>query len=118
MGLREDLKTVLTDGVPVVSGRVYPLIMPIDTKKNSIVYTIIGDVENTGLGGTKCYSNMAIQVDVYAVTYAEALQNKVSAIAALREAFNVADLSTYELYEDITVKYRQVIDFRLLSYQE
>ena len=38
------------------------------------------------------------------------------AIAALRAAFNVSGLSTYEMYEDITLKYRQVITFNLKSY--
>lgn len=118
MALREDLYTVLSQGVVAVSQRVYPLIMPQDTQKASIVYTIIGDYENASIGGTVCTEDISIQVDAYGKTYAESLQIKEQAIAALRTYFNVSGLMTVEMYEDITLKYRQIISFRLLDYYE
>lgn len=116
MALRQDLKAVMTAGVPLVEGRVFPLTMPQDTKKNSIVYAIVGDLENTGLCGVKVTSMVAVQVDVFAQTYGESVNIMNEAVAALHGSFNVANLSTYEMYEDITLKYRQIIDFQLKSY--
>lgn len=116
MSLRTSLRDTLVAGVPSVSNRVYPLIMPQDTQKNSIVYSIVGDLENTGLCGVKVTSDVTAQVDIFAKTYADSISLKDDAVTALRGAFYVADLTTFEMYEDITLKYRQIISFTLKSY--
>lgn len=116
MSLRVDIKNALKAGVPSVQGRVYPLIMPQDTKKAAIVYAVVNDYGNTGLCGVVATSDITIQVDVYGKTYAESITAMDEAVAALRAGFNVANLSTYEMYEDITLKYRQIISFTLKSY--
>ena len=118
MGIREELYKALNDGLPQLDTRIFPLHMPQDTAQNSLVYVVYGDRENAGYCGVKVASDLSIQIDCYAKTYAEAASLKDNTISVLRGAFNVANLNTYEMYEDITLKYRQSIDFRLNDYDK
>ena len=116
--LQEKLHSTLVAGVPMVAKRVYPLLMPQDTKADALVYGIQGDTEKAGLCGVAYASDIAIQIDVFAKTYAQSILIKDEVIAAIRSDFKVANVTSWEMYEDITLKYRQIISFRLLSYDD
>lgn len=112
--MRKELHKVLSDNVKSVNKRVYPLIMPQDMKENSIVYTVMSTIDQVGVNCPTPYdTDYMVQLDLFAKTYAQSvdLLNKVKEV--LRANFVVNDLTSFELYENITVKYRQVIDVRL-----
>ena len=116
MGLSEELKIILTDGVPSIEGRVYPLTIPQDTKHDCLVYTIFGDVENSGYCGTKVSSSYSVQIDALSLTYGGSLDLKEQAISALRSSdLKVSNVRSYSTYENYTLKYRQIIDFRITA---
>ncbi len=114
MDIRVQLHNALNDGVPEVGTRVYPLILVQDTKENAIVYTMIGNIERTGVScNAPLFMNHNVQVDVFCKTYAEMVAIGKKTLEALRAAFKISGVMTYELYEEHTLKYRMVIDFRL-----
>ena len=116
MDVRQALHKALVDGIPEVDKRVYPIIMPQDTKKNSIVYTFIGKNDMTGVCGVPAVTDNMVQIDVFAHTYAQSVELKTKVEKILRDTFTVSGLSNYEMYEDITVKYRQILDFQIKGY--
>jgi len=117
MGFRRDLYSALKNGVFLVSNRIYPLVMPQDTQHSAVVYTVIGDAEQAGLCGIRHSSDMEVQIDVFAKEYSDSVAIKDEVIAAIRSSFNAAGVRNYEVYEDITLKYRQIITFRVNGYE-
>jgi len=112
--IRIELHKALVNGVPEVGGRVYPLLMPQDTKENSIVYRIIGTNDITGVTcvnpvDTRCM----VQIDVFAKTYAQSVEIMQKVKDVLRASFITFGINSYEDYANITVKYRQIIDVML-----
>lgn len=113
MGVREDLYKALRDGVMGVNGRVYPLTMPQDTHKPSLVYTFLGNYDNTGICGESTMQDFLVQIDVFATTYKESSDIRGVVESVLRDNFNISQMSGYEMYENITLKYRQVLSFQM-----
>jgi hypothetical protein len=112
--MRKELHAALVNGVPEVQARVFPLIMPQDTKKNSIVYRVIAVSNITGLTcTTPIHSRYGFQIDIFAHTYAEsvAILNKVQEV--LRDKFLVFNPFTFEDYANITLKYKQILDVQI-----
>jgi hypothetical protein len=112
--MRKELHAALVAGVPEVQSRVYPLIMPQDTNKNSIVYRVIAVANTTGITcTTPISSRFGFQIDIFAHTYAQSVEivNKVQEV--LRNEFLVFNPFVYEDYANITVKYKQILDVQL-----
>ena len=114
MDIAEKLRLVLVPALPDLDGRIYPLTMPQDTHHKCLVYKIFGDNENSGFCGLKISSSYSIQIEALAKTYKESRELKDKTIAALRNSdIKISNVSIYETYEDFTLKYRQIIDFRV-----
>ena len=112
--MRKELHAALVAGLPDVQGRVYPLIMPQDTKKNSVVYRMIAKHDTTGITCTIPISTrFGFQIDVFAHTYGQGvdLMDKIESI--LRTEFLMFTPFRYEDYQNITLKYRQVLDVQI-----
>ena len=112
--MRKELHKVLSDNIVDVDKRVYPLIQPQDTKHACIVYHIIGSDDTTGMScPMPIDSRYGVQIDILAPTYAESVAILEATKKVLRTEFITASMMTYETYENITVKYRQVINVEL-----
>ena len=112
--MRKELHKALVDNIPEVGGRVYPIIMPQDTQHKCIVYRVIGNHDTTGITCTTPISTRyAVQIDVFAKTYSESVDLMQQVADVLRANFLIFNLSSYEDFANITVKYRQIIDFQI-----
>ena len=116
MDISETLKSILTNGISYIEGRVYPLTMPQDTKHDCLVYTIFGDDENSGYCGIKVSSDYTIQIDVFSLTYGGSIELKSDVISTLRASdLKISNVRSYSTYENYTLKYRQIISFRIVA---
>lgn len=107
-----DLVSHIKQNTPLVSGRVFPQLMPQNSETPSIVYSVTydSDIETLGCAVGK---NIRFQVDVYSYSYAEVKATKEQVKTALYSfKHKVMDLSTNDLYEDDTKLHRQRIDFK------
>ena len=112
--IRKEIHKQLTTHIPELEGRVFPLIMPHDTKKTSVVYRIIGSQDTTGLSCTTPIDTISgVQLDIFAHTYEESVDMLNKVLAVLRAEFIASNVNTYEDYVNITLKYRQIIDLGL-----
>ncbi len=114
--IEEELFAYLKDNVLLVSGRVYPLVMPQDCKKPALVYTVVNDGDNRGLEGCISSYDTRFQVDVYATSYFEAKYIKNEVKSALYDFSSYPEiLNSRDGFEDGTDLFRQIIDFTLRS---
>ena len=112
--MRKELYAALLAGVPEVQWRIYPLILPQDTKKNSIVYHVLGTMDTTGITcTTPINTRYAVQIDVLTTTYEESVVIMEKVKTVLRKSFLAFNITSFEDYANITVKYRQIIDLQL-----
>jgi len=112
--IRKEIHKQLTTHIPELQGRVFPLIMPQDTKKTSVVYRIIGSADMTSISCVMPVDTLSgVQIDVFAHTYEESVVMMKKVIAVLRSQFVASNMNTYEDYANITLKYRQIIDVGL-----
>ena len=112
--MRKEIHKILSDNVPEVGGRVYPLIMPQDTKHNCIVYRVIGTADAMSIScPDPLYTKHMVQLDLFAHTYAQSVELLDKVASVLRHKFHASNLMTYEDYANITVKYRQIINVEL-----
>ena len=112
--IRKEIHKQLTTHIPELEGRVFPLLMPQDTKKTSVVYRIIGSQDTTGLSCTTPIDTISgVQLDIFAHTYEESVDMLNKVLAVLRSEFIASNVNTYEDYANITLKYRQIIDLGL-----
>ena len=112
--MRKELHKALSDGVPSVGKRVYPLTMPQDTKHKCLVYRVIGSQETTGITCVDpINTRYGIQIDCLAPTYAESVELMEKVKSILRANFLTFNFISFEDYLNITLKYRQVIDVQL-----
>ena len=114
MGIEVDLKTALDTGFPELSGRVYPLIMPQDTSENSLTYRFLSQSEDTCMEGGVYNIRRHAQIDVWAETYAECIAMSDKVATTLHSSFDISGLFVVDIYEDYTLRYRRVVDFRIL----
>lgn len=114
MAVEADIFTALNTGFPELGGRIYPMVMPQDTNENCLTYRILAGSEDTCMGGEVYDTRYHVQVDVWADTYANsiALSTKVSTV--LRTSFKISGLFAVDIYENYTLKFRRVVDFRIL----
>jgi len=111
--VEELVHEALTAEVHIVNGRVYPIIMPQDTKKVSVVYSVITNFDRDCMLGDTFRNEVHLQVDVFAPTFKESLAARDQVKYAMKKAFKVYDFFTTSLFEPITTKYRQVCDMRI-----
>lgn len=108
--MRKELHKKLSEGVLSVNKRVYPLIMPQDTRANSIVYRVVGTVDTSSISCPMPLATLyMVQIDVFAHTYAQSVAIMGEVLNVLRLEFIAYNVITYEDYVDHTLKYRQVI---------
>lgn len=112
--IEELLFAHLVANVPLVDGRVYPLIMPQDCEKPALVYTVINDGDNKGLEGCVSSYDTRFQVDVYTTSYMEAKDIKNEVKSALYSFSSYPEgLNSRDGFEYGTELFRQIIDFTL-----
>ena len=112
--IEADLKTVLDAGFPELNGRVYPMVMPQDTEENSLTYRFLSQSEDTCMEGDVYDKRRHVQIDVWAKTYLEAVNMSETLSTVLHADFKISGLFVVDIYEDYTLRYRRVVDFRLL----
>jgi len=112
--MREAIYRVLNDGLPDLNGKIYPLTVPQDTKADAVIYKVIGTVDTTGITcNTPVTTRFGVQIDVLTSDYGEGTDIADSIRTLLREEFITSNNFNFESYENITKKYRQVIDIHL-----
>lgn len=112
--IEEELYAALADGVPLVNRRVYPLKMPQDTQRDCVVYTVLTGVDMDCVVGDTYATDIRVQVDVFAKKYLDSLAIKDQVRAAMRDAFNVSGFIYVNVYEPLTLKYRQVCSMSIM----
>lgn len=93
---------------------IYPLIMPTDCVKPSMVYNIINDKDNQGIGGCVSSNELLIQVDIYATTYKEVTELLEELKVALYsfESYPMR-LNSRDLFEADTELFRKLVSFSM-----
>jgi hypothetical protein len=100
----------------LVSGRCYPLTAPDPVTKPYIIYSVISDVQENGIGGFAGISNQRMQVDAYATSYGAVKTLAASIKTAMSTAaFTNIHLSSQDLHESDTQLYRISMDFSIWS---
>lgn len=114
MAIEADLYTALNAGFPELGGRIYPLVMPQDTEQNCLTYRFLSQSEDSCLEGEVYTKRRHVQIDVWASSYLDSitLSEKVSTV--LRANFKISGLFSADIYENYTLKFRRVVDFRIL----
>ena len=112
--IEQDIYTSLNTAFPELEGRIYPLVMPQDTSKNSLTYRFLSQSEDTCMEGGVYDKRRHVQIDVWAETYLESINMAEKVATTLHTDFNISGLFTVDIYEDYTLRYRRVVDFRIL----
>jgi len=112
--IEQDLFSHLSTNVTQVDGRVYPLIMPQDSEKPSIVYTIVADSDKSSINNGAYGFDMRVQIDVYAPSYILAKEIRDSVKSAMYTFVHYPHgFSARDGYESDTKLFRQLIEFYL-----
>ena len=115
MSIEEKIYSALNTGVTLVEGRVYPLEMPQDTKRDSVVYRVMSGIDMDGVCGDTYANEIQAQVDVYAKSYKSSLAIKDQVRTSIKDNFNVQSFLYVNIYEPITLKYRQACSIVILD---
>lgn len=115
MSIEEKIYAALDSDVTLVGGRVYPLTMPQDTKRDSVVYRVLSGLDMDGVCGDTYANDIQVQVDVFAKTYKSSLAIKDQVRSAMKDAFIVRTFLYVNIYEPITLKYRQACSISILD---
>jgi len=111
--IREKLYDVLS-AIPTLADNVFPLAMPQDTKTNSVCYSFVSNRDTTGVTcNIPVTSKYLVQIDIFANTYAQSVALLDAVKTALRENFIASNVTSFETYENITIKYRQILTIQL-----
>ena len=117
MSLQTEFFTLSTG---IFSGRVYPQTAPAEVVAPYCTYSRIAAIEQTTLdtnGGTGNASNTRLQIDVWALTYAEA-QTKAAAVKAALKGWAVENvlLDEQDMHEPDTGLHRVMLDISTWHY--
>lgn len=112
--IEEDLYAALADGVPLVNRRVYPLTMPQDTQRDCVVYTVLNGFDMDCVVGDTYATDIRVQVDVFAKKYLDSLAIKDQVRTAMKDAFVVSGFIYVNIYEPLTLKYRQACSMSIM----
>lgn len=114
MSLQSSLYTLLNS---VFSGRFYPAVAPFGVVSPYATYSRVSAIEQSTLdtnGGTGNSTNTRLQIDVYALTYSDAM-TKADELKTLLKGWaeeNVV-LSEQEDYEPDTLLFRVMLDLSI-----
>lgn len=108
--LYEHIKT----NVPSINNRIYPMIMPQNTTKPAMVYTVINDNDKQTISGCVSTTETLFQLDIYAESYSQAK----TILAEVKSALYTFDkypsgLNSRDNYEEDTQLFRQLIQFTI-----
>lgn len=107
--------TSLTDNYS--SKRIWPVTFPTAKleKYPAIVYTRISGVKMNTLSGYSSQENPHIQIDCYATTIdaVKAMSTIVLRLMDAATAFNAYCISDYDIFEDDSEVYRNIMDFSI-----
>ena len=114
--IEADLYTHLKNNVASVSGRVFPLIMPQNTTKPALVYTVVNDRDDQSVSGCVASQSVRFQIDVYANSYSES-KTVLTAVKASLYTFSSypMNLNSRDGFEEEEGFFRQIIDFTIRS---
>ena len=115
MNIEEKIYTALSDEVTLVNGRVYPLTMPQDTQRDAVVYQVLSGFDIDCVVGDTYANEVQVQVDVYAKAYGDSLKIKDQVRSAMKNNFTVRNFLYVNIYEPITLKYRQACSMSVLE---
>jgi hypothetical protein len=111
--IEQELVAHIKDNVPSLSGRFFAKMMPQNSLKPAVVYSVINDSDIETLG---CVigSDVRFQLDIYAESYAEVKLIKEEVKQALYSfKYKPFNLSSMDDYEDETKLYREMLDFKI-----
>ena len=112
--IEEEIVKALVDGVPLVDKWVFALVMPQDTKRDALTYQIVGNFNKQCMEGGVYAYNVRVQIDVFSADYMQSIKIRNEVMAAMRSAFKVSDAFSVDMYEPMTLKYRQMCDMSIL----
>ena len=115
MTIEEKIYEALNTEVTLVNGRVYPLTMPQDTQRDAVVYQVLSGLDIDGVCGEAYANAIQVQIDVYAKSYKSSLAIKDQIRTAMKNNFNVQNFLYVNIYEPITLKYRQACSMSILD---
>ena len=97
----------------LVSTRIYPMTAPQNVVKPYITYQVISDNSNQCVGGAVYQSDTRFQLDCWSTKYSEVKAIKTAVVNAILGFKSSNSISVMDDYEDETLLYRQMIDFKL-----
>lgn len=116
MSIETDLVTQLkanTDLTNLVGTRIYPLKAPQNVVNPYVIYRVISDVSNQCLGGVTFENDARFQIDCWSTKYSEVKAIKEAVLNAIEGFKSSYGINVMDDYEDETLLYRQLIDFKL-----
>ena len=113
----ERLFTLLSAGSTLAGSRVWPLTAPDTPTTPYIVYQRIFSKSDNALGGNTGLINTRVQIDCYALTYADA-QTLAAQVDTLMSAWATQNLSVgaTDLYESEVHLFRVTADYSIWHY--
>lgn len=107
----------------LASGRIYPVLLPENSKFPSATYQTVGGVPLYVLAGRSGFTSMRLQVDTWAKSYAESKALAAAIVGSLDNFSGVLSdgtkvdgiqvSNTYDLYESAALLYRVFIEFAI-----
>lgn len=113
MTIQQQLLTLLS-GATAAGTRVYPITAPDGVAKPYLTYQRVSVTSENVLSGESGLANTRMQIDVYALTYAEAasIAGQIDALMATWDVQNVSGISQ-DFYEDPVKLFRVSSDYSL-----
>lgn len=97
----------------LIGTRIYPMTAPQNVVKPYITYQVISDNSNQCMEGAIYQSDVRFQLDGWSTKYSEVKAIKTAVINAILGFKSSNSISVMDDYEDETLLYRQMIDFKL-----
>ena len=95
-----------------VNSNFYPLLMPQDAVKPSLVYTVVNNRDNQGVDGCVSSSLVSFQIDIYSTSYLE-VKEQLELLKTSLYDFSAypLNLNSRDNFEEDTGLYRQIVSF-------
>jgi len=105
----------IADNSPLLQGRLYPNIIPQNTKMPAAVYTVINNRDDQCTTTGQAYKSVQrFQIDIYAKTYKEVQQITTEVKNSLYSFNNTPfDISNRDGFETDSELFRQIIEFKI-----
>ena len=112
--IETELYTALKQGLPQIEDRIYPLVMPQDTKHDAVTFSFFSKRPRGSLGGCTWGEDSNVQIDIFCKDYIDSVKLSDEVIKVLKDSFTVSNLSTMDVFAKHTLKFRRIIDFKIL----